>query len=138
MLSAARHHSGVLNGDVPGKCMFLNIAALRKKVFAVSCFHQAYTSPYHTVVSSTDHTWHGKTEAEEPYDAVVIPLYIFERKEENICSLLCKKVFQQSFSSYIEMHITTYLQLEHQGDNPCTYTSKVCLDKNWNFPLQVA
>lgn len=138
MLSAARYHPGVLEGDVPGKWMFLNTAALCKKVIAVSCFHQAYVSPCHTVVSSTDHTWHGKTEAEEPYNAAVIQLHSFERKEENICSLLCKKVFQQSFSSYTEMNIAIYLQLEHQGDNPRTYTSKVRLDKNWNFPLQVA
>lgn len=52
--------------------------------------------------------------------------------------LACEKVFQQSFSSYSEIHIAAYLQLRHQGDNLCTYTSKVRLDKNWNFPLQVA
>lgn len=68
---------------MPGRQMVLNVAALCKIVFAVSCFHRAYVSPCHRVVSGTERTRHGKTEAEEPYDAAVIPAYVFQRKEEN-------------------------------------------------------
>lgn len=83
MLSAAEHHPGVLEGDVPGRRMVLNVAALCNIVFTVSCFHQAHASPRHGEVSGTKCTQHSKTEAEKLYDAALIPVYTFRRKEEN-------------------------------------------------------
>lgn len=82
-LRAAGHHPGVLEGDVPGRCTVLDMAALCKIVFTVSCSHQACVSPCHRAVSGTEHTLHSKTEAEEPWDAAVVPVYIFQRKEDN-------------------------------------------------------
>lgn len=76
----------------------------------MSYFQQAHASPRHGEVSGTKCTQHSKTEAQELYDAALIPVYIFRRKEENNLQSatwkgLSAKFFQLQWYAYKLLHI---------------------------------